>query len=547
MESLKKDIIIPAAKIVPEELQKIGKLPGIIYPINQKIVFDYLYEQYKSCASRINIICFEKADKVQRRLRKYQSEKIQIKILPELDDLGHTIYYGIKDTENSIVINFSDTIVMDNITEIEGDAFYYQEDYMSETWTNFDEENGKITNIYDKKSVNEDIKKKLFVGVFQISNSTFFKECLENAFAQENIFVSSFYQALKLYTQKYPMKSIKTENWFDIGHEDKYYNSKLEVRAREFNHITIDKNRGILRKSSDDKDKFIGEIKWYLKLPSDVEYVRPRIFDYSTDYDNPYVSMEYYAYHTVHELFLYGDITAQQWVDIFERIRFVCDDFKRYTVKDKNITQALEDMYLTKTVQRFEKMKKDKRFMHFFDKSIVINGIKYYSLDKIVTILKDVIPSLLYDVDTFNIIHGDLCFANIMVDSNFSFIKVIDPRGKFGVYDIYGDERYEFAKLFHSVDGKYDFIIKDLFDVSFDLEHNKIDYMIQDRKRDYDLYKIFIETFKKEIGNDLKKIELIEALLFLSMIPLHGESIEHQMVMLGTGLDILDRVINIKA
>ena len=49
-----------------------------------------------------------------------------------------------------------------------------------------------------------------------------------------------------------------------------------------------------------------------------------------------------------------------------------------------------------------------------------------------------------------------------MVDDNFSFIKVIDPRGKFGTYDIYGDFRYELAKLFHSVDGKYDFIIKDL-------------------------------------------------------------------------------------
>lgn len=48
------------------------------------------------------------------------------------------------------------------------------------------------------------------------------------------------------YTQKYPMQPIKTDNWFDIGHEDKYYNSRLEVRAREFNHITIDKNRGIL-------------------------------------------------------------------------------------------------------------------------------------------------------------------------------------------------------------------------------------------------------------------------------------------------------------
>ena len=30
-------VIIPAAKIVPEELQKLGKLPGIIYPVNQKI------------------------------------------------------------------------------------------------------------------------------------------------------------------------------------------------------------------------------------------------------------------------------------------------------------------------------------------------------------------------------------------------------------------------------------------------------------------------------------------------------------------------------
>ena len=390
-----KNIIIPAAKIVPEELQKIGKFPGIIYPINQKIVFDYLYDQYKDSALKINVICFEKADKVQRRLKKYVGEKVQISILPELDDLGHTIYYGIQDTENPIVINFSDTIVMDNITEIDGDAFYYQEDYMSETWTYFDEEDGKITGIYDKKYVNEDIRKKLFVGVFQINNTTFFKKCLENAFIQKDANVSTFYHALQLYTKKYPMQPIKTDNWFDIGHEDKYYNSRIEVRAREFNHITIDKNRGILRKSSDDKDKFIGEIKWYLKLPSDIEYVRPRIFDYSTAYESPYVSMEYYAYHTVHELFLYGDITAQQWIDIFERIRFVCDDFKRYTVKDKNIIQALEDMYLTKTLQRFEKMKQDERFIHFFDNPIVVNGNKYQSLNSIVIMLKEFIPNLL--------------------------------------------------------------------------------------------------------------------------------------------------------
>ena len=50
-----KKVIIPAAKIVPEELQKLGKLPGIIYPVNQKITFDNLYEEYKEYCSSMDI------------------------------------------------------------------------------------------------------------------------------------------------------------------------------------------------------------------------------------------------------------------------------------------------------------------------------------------------------------------------------------------------------------------------------------------------------------------------------------------------------------
>lgn len=416
---------------------------------------------------------------------------------------------------------------------------------MSETWTYFDEENGRITNIYDKKSIDSDKKKKLFVGVFGITDSAYFRSCLEEAFAQKDICMSTFYFALQLYSAKYPLKAISTENWFDIGHQDKYYNSKLEVRAREFNHISIDKNRGILRKSSDDKEKFIGEIKWYLKLPRDIEYVRPRIFDYSVSYEEPYVTMEYYSYHTLHELFLFGDLERQHWTDIFERIRFVCNDFKKYTVKSEKIIPALEEMYLTKTIQRFDKLKKDDRFSNFFEKSITVNENKYINLNEIIKLLNKIIPENLYDVEYFTIIHGDLCFSNIMIDSNFSFVKLIDPRGKFGSFDIYGDPRYELAKLFHSIDGKYDYIIKDMFDIRYDIEKADIQYHMSERKNNFDLFKIFKEVFEPEIGADQKKIELIESLLFLSMIPLHNESFEHQLAMLGTGLDILNRVVDI--
>jgi hypothetical protein len=56
-----------------------------------------------------------------------------------------------------------------------------------------------------------------------------------------------------------------------------------------------------------------------------------------------------------------------------------------------------------------------------------------------------------------------------------------------------------------------------------------------------------VDTFARDIGADLQKIELIEALLFLSMIPLHGESEKQQVVMLATGLEILMRVTDIQA
>lgn len=542
----KMNVIFPSATVVPEELQKLGKLPAIIYPINQKIAFDYLYDQYKDVCEKMVVVCHEKADKVHRRLKNYRDKRIELADLPELKDLGHSVYFAIREMTDPVIINFADTIVLDDITKLGENSYYYTEDFLSDTWTYFEEDQGKIVSIYDKKASESNVKAKLFVGVFKVSCPVYFTECLETAFEAEDRAESTFYYALRLYSEKYPFCAIATENWFDIGHADKYYNSKLEVRAREFNHITIDKNRGILRKTSDDKDKLIGEIKWYLKLPTDIEYVSPRIFDYSTSYTEPYVSMEYYAYHTVHELFLYGDLGQHQWTDLFKRIQFVCHDFKRYQVKDTGIKAALEDMYLCKTKQRFERMRENENFVPFFQSPIRVNGVLYKPLDKIMQILEKNIPGMLYDVESFHIIHGDLCFANIMVDPNLSFIKVIDPRGKFGKYDIYGDSRYELAKLFHSVDGKYDFIIKDLFEVEYNVNACQIDYHILDRKRDFDIYYLFLDVFSEEIKGDLNKIELIEALLFLSMIPLHGESIRHQMVMLSTGLEILNRVLDIE-
>lgn len=543
------DLLIPSAKIVPEELQSIGKIPAVIYPINQEIVFDYLFRYYKEKVQKIKVVCYEAATDVERKLENYKkSACIDIIKLKKLGDLAYTVYYGLGKSD-SIIINFADTIVEEDIFSIDEDCILYSNDFMSDIWTFFDEENGRITKVYDKilniENKDANVKKKLFVGVFKINDAQYFKECLKEELENEDNEITTFYRAIKKYSCRYRFKMVDTSKWFDIGHIDKYYNSKLEVKSREFNHIIIDKNRGILKKTSDDKEKFIGEILWYLKLPKDIEYSRPRIFSYNLSYEKPSVEMEYYSYHTVHELFLYGDLSYQQWNNIFERIKFICDDYKRYSIKDNKIIDALEEMYLTKTLNRILKLKENKNFTNFFCKNIVINQKKYKNLNEIMRILKDIIPKKLYDIDEFNIIHGDLCFANILIDNNLSFIKVIDPRGKFGQYDIYGDFRYELAKLFHSLDGKYDFIIKDMFKINVDKENNEISYKMNNQNEKFNKFELFKEVFKEEIGKDLEKIELIEALLFLSMVPLHSESEEHQYMMLATGLEILNRVTNV--
>ena len=199
-------------------------------------------------------------------------------------------------------------------------------------------------------------------------------------------------------------------------------------------------------------------------------------------------------------------------------------------------------MYLDKTISRLNELRRKPEFEKIFDKPICINGKKYPSLEKILNALKKSIPEILYNVDSFSIIHGDLCFPNIMIDENLNFIKLIDPRGKFGSYDIYGDRRYEIAKLLHSIEGKYDFIIKDLFNLELTGE-NEFGLKILESARGFEITEIFTDVFGEDLKNELHAVRFIEALLFLSMIPMHKENLNHQYAMLCTGVKIFCETI----
>lgn len=320
---------------------------------------------------------------------------------------------------------------------------------------------------------------------------------------------------------------------------------QIKIEPRSFNFLELDEMRGILTKRSLNREKLITEIQWYLKLPKQLHYLAPRIFEYSLYSDSPYIQMEFYGYRTLHEIFLKelrGGVSLLSCEPLFRSLLSVVEDMQiRRPDCDKELLHvAIKSMYIDKTLQRLERLRTNDHFKKFFTEEIIINGRTFRSLNEIISLLPKMVTRLLFEnvEEKFSVIHGDLCLPNILVEEEHKFLRLIDPRGKFGDFDIYGDQRYDLAKLLHSIEGYYDFIIADEF--TLNVHDTTIDYgfMLDFAQVKEKFFTVFAEQLK-----DLPELRLIEATLFLSMIPLHSDSLSRQQVMLARGVELFESVL----
>lgn len=540
-----KVLLIPSATLVPREMRSnLGNIPQILYPLNGRTMLEHICETYRVAVDQIYVVGHKKYEFIEDFV-KWKKLDVCVLQVPAVRQLGDTILFGLSymlrshSGIESVIINFADTI----IEEASGgqflpDAIFYDQMAMDADWTFFEDDGKSILTIWDKvnKDYDAELIRNVFVGVFSISRPDQFLDMLEREGKKDSQETDSFYRALQIYSAKHAFAFLQVKKWFDVGHSENYLKAVTGVAARNFNQIELDEERGILLKKSTAVDKFTGEIKWYIRMPEKLQYMLPRVYDYSLDEQNPYIRMEYYGYHTLHELLVYGDIPLLKWQSVFRRIHRAVSDMRCYTVNDQEaMHQSLQEMYIDKTMNRINRLKEDAQFSLFFDQEISVNGVRYGSLH---TLMQDIpvrVKKELIDPyqQPFTIIHGDLCFANILVEDGYQFIRIIDPRGKFGKYDIYGDPRYEIAKILHSLEGKYDYIIEDLFELEY--HATSIQYRI--RENTEAIERIFLEEFK-DMEIVMREVRLIESLLFLSMIPLHSDYPKRQMIMLATGLQL---------
>lgn len=114
--------------------------------------------------------------------------------------------------------------------------------------------------------------------------------------------------------------------------------------------------------------------------------------------------------------------------------------------------------------------------------------------------------------------------------------RAADARGRWGSEDSpigAGDLKYDLAKLRHSLCGGYDFIVNDLFDLRLGEDGTTLDWQLARQPQ----HRAVAAQFDALLAprHDLQEVRLIEALLFISMLPPHADRPRRQLAMAGGG------------
>ena len=340
--------------------------------------------------------------------------------------------------------------------------------------------------------------------------------------------------------------NFKAVNWIDCGHEVNFYEAKAKlVTSRSFNSIRISTKEGLLEKSSTDVAKFKNEINYFSLLPSNIQVFFPRVVSSSLSGKVASAKFEYYGYSTMAEYMLYWDLSDAMWEKAFKSLSYPLKQFKKHVVFIEN--DIFLDFYLTKLDERLKEfdrqLSKENKFL-YKDSLLRINGTEFDNYSILKTRIERKIQSL-YDVNDFCIMHGDYCFNNILYDCKSGIIKLIDPRGSFGksYSGVYGDIKYDLAKLTHSVVGQYDYFIAKLF--SLKVSDKCISYEIIQRPN-FSALKNLNYQLIEDMGYKYEDILFLTSLLFLSMVPLHSEDSDRQIALYVHGITLLNQSLEKK-
>ena len=537
-------LILSAGKIEKDLESIFGSIPSGLIPLHGKpAIFRIIDKLLKEGFKKISITTGFKKEILEKIVSEQYEDKIKINFISTDFEKppGNSILTAIERIEEQqLLVILGDTLVENDLSKLiqNNNSFVLMSDNFETpaNWCVVTSKNEKLDSIFDKeKDLQKTNEQYALVGVYHFKDLLSLKQIHAEFNVQESIEISDL---IKKYKEREIISTEICNQWYDAGHVENYFVSKqMLLKARYFNSLKFNRESKIVTKTSQNITKLINEIEWYKKIPDDLSRLTPKIID-SDQSKNPFLKLEYIKYPTLAELWLYSDFSPKLWMGMLDELFNILNKFKKYS---GSVTVGDYDLiYKTKTENRLnELINSNESFKQILASDVLlINGKKYRNWQAIKEDIELRIRDL-YHKDDNCLIHGDLCFSNVFCDFKSKNFKLIDPRGKWGS-TMFGDMKYDVAKLRHSLVGGFDTIVNGLCTASL-TESNHISMKIFEPKNHQQICRYLDELIQNRWN--LNEIKLIEGLLFISMLPLHKDNFERQLAFYSIGIQRLNEVL----
>lgn len=452
---------------------------------------------------------------------------VEIVRTPDGLRLGDSILYVINTVcEEPIPVRLlhGDTL-LHQLPAAGGDVVAVGADSDDYAWAEVALEGDVVVDVMSERSGGQTRRRHVAAGFFQFGSSAELARALTEA-------RGDFIEGLKRYGRRRRLRATPAEGWSDFGHIQTYFRSRRRVgTARAFNTLTFEGD--LVRKSSADTVKMRAEANWLLTCPPSVRLHAVRLIEDATTLQTaPGYAVEYRHAPTLAELNVFSHLGRASW----RRILNACQDFLSACVDvqgEGSADAALAALAGEKTIARLETFARETGFA--IDAPLRMGGRAYPSLLSVAERLNKIL-----DLETGRretVMHGDFCFSNILYDSRAGRISVIDPRGFVtpGHASLFGDPRYDMAKLRHSVFGRYDHILAGRYRLVADGgDHPEI--MFEPAPQQAWLEGAVNAMAVGEVRADDVSVQAAAAGLFLSMLPLHADRPDRQSAFVANAL-----------
>lgn len=312
--------------------------------------------------------------------------------------------------------------------------------------------------------------------------------------------------------------------------------AKKQLPSRPQNTLTWDRTTGRVTKRSHEVDAITAEAAWFEALNPDTD-LAPTYYGSVTGDGWAAYELEYIPWGTASAALLSGwtnrDLT--NFLDTLTphlgRLHAPAPD--TYTQDQRG--KACTTVFLDKTVTRLHEWA-PRAPRALWTSGVRVNGTLLPSLRHALELLPGLAEATgLLDSPEFRRIHGDLYPGNILYSAATRSIKVVDPRGSFGLPGPYGDPVYDLGKLAHTFIGGFDYLVAGRYQLAPDL--STLDLQLpQDHTRTFERW---LRDAVVSYGVPLERVHVAHAFILLALPAQHAHDQQRARALAIRGLQAL--------